>query len=81
MSAAARLEAGALAAELGCEVTPHPLRTGVFEARDPWPGVWLLAGTSQEIRAEAARIAAGHGKLRTAPRRATRSSARAPAPG
>ncbi len=50
MNAAA--EARCLAAELGCEVTPHPLLDGVVEARDPAPGVWLLAGTPGEIRAE-----------------------------
>ena len=46
-----QLEAGRLAAELGCEVIPHPCVSGRFEARDPAPGVWLLCGTPDEIRA------------------------------
>jgi hypothetical protein len=44
-----------LAAELGCDVTPHPYLGGAFEARDPMPGVWLLMGTPEELRAEAAK--------------------------
>ena len=48
-------EAGRLAAELGCEVTPHPELAGVVEARCPVPGVWLLAGTPDEVRAEVRR--------------------------
>jgi DNA-binding CsgD family transcriptional regulator len=47
-----QIEADSLAAELGCEVTPHPCFAGLFEARDPAPGVWLLSGTPDEIRAE-----------------------------
>jgi DNA-binding CsgD family transcriptional regulator len=47
-----QLEAGRLAAELGCEVTPHPRFAGRFEARDAAPGVWLLSGMPDEIRAE-----------------------------
>jgi hypothetical protein len=47
-----QLEADRLAAELGCEVTLDPRFVGVFEARDPAPGVWLLSGTPDEIRAE-----------------------------
>jgi DNA-binding CsgD family transcriptional regulator len=46
------LEAEMLAAELGCEVIPHPYFNGRFDARDPAPGVWLLSGTPDEIRAE-----------------------------
>lgn len=56
MSAAG--DAADLAAELGCEVTPHPLRSGIFEALKPAPGVHLLVGTPGEIRAEVRRIAA-----------------------
>lgn len=55
MSAALAAEAGRLAAELGCEVEPHPVLPGVVEARDPVPGVWLLAGTPDEVRAAARR--------------------------
>jgi DNA-binding CsgD family transcriptional regulator len=44
--------AAVLAAELGCEVAPHPQLAGVVEARHPAPGLWLLAGTPGEIRAE-----------------------------
>jgi DNA-binding transcriptional regulator YhcF (GntR family) len=51
-----RFEAGCLAADLGCEVTAHPRFAGVFEARDPAPGVWLLTGRPEEIRAEVARV-------------------------
>lgn len=47
-----QLEADHLAAELGCEVTPHPRFAGLFEARDPTPSVWLLSGTADEIRQE-----------------------------
>lgn len=47
-----RFEADRLAAELGCEVTPHPRFAGIFEARDPAPGVWLLTGSQDEIRSE-----------------------------
>ena len=45
-------EADRLAAELGCEVMPDPHFAGRFEARDPAPGVWLLSGLPDEIRAE-----------------------------
>ena len=45
-------EAVSLAAELGCEVAPHPELPGVVEARSPLPGIWLLAGTADEVRAE-----------------------------
>lgn len=48
-------EAAVLAAELGCEVTPHPALAGVVEARDPAPGLWLLAGTPDEVRTEVRR--------------------------
>jgi hypothetical protein len=47
-----RFEADRLTADLGCEVTPHPRFTGIFDARDPAPGVWLLSGTPEELRAE-----------------------------
>jgi DNA-binding CsgD family transcriptional regulator len=47
-----QLEANRLAAELGCEVISHPLRAGIFDARGPAPGVWLLSGTPDELRAE-----------------------------
>ena len=47
-----QLEADRLAAELGCEVTLHPHFTGRFEARDAAPGLWLVCGTPDEIRAE-----------------------------
>jgi hypothetical protein len=50
-----QFEADTLAAELGCEVTPHPGWSGVVEARDPAPGLWLLTGTPDEVRAEARR--------------------------
>lgn len=46
-----RVEADCLAAELGCEVTPHPERPGVVEARGPSPGVYVLVGTPAEVRA------------------------------
>jgi hypothetical protein len=36
-----QLEAHWLAAELGCEVTPHPELRGIVEARGPAQGVWL----------------------------------------
>jgi hypothetical protein len=49
-----QFEAARLSAELGCEVTPNPHFAGVFDARDPAPGVWLLTGTPEEIRAETA---------------------------
>ena len=52
-----QFEADHLAAELGCEVTAHPRFAGVFEARNPAPGIWLLTGTPDEIRAEVARTA------------------------
>jgi hypothetical protein len=44
-------EARLLADELGCEVTPHPERPGVVEAREPSPGVYVLVGTPAEVRA------------------------------
>jgi hypothetical protein len=47
-----QFEADRLAAELGCKVTLHPRFVGLFEARDAAPGVWLLSGTADEIRAE-----------------------------
>lgn len=46
------MTAAQLSAELGCEVTPHPVLAGVVEARNPSPGVWLLAGPPGEVRAE-----------------------------
>jgi hypothetical protein len=48
-----QLDADRLAAELGCEVTPHPELPRVVEARAPALGVWLLAGTPDEVRAAA----------------------------
>lgn len=48
-----RLEAHRLAAELGCEVTPHPELPGIVEARGPAEGIWLLAGTPVKVRAAA----------------------------
>lgn len=50
--------AAELAAELGCEVTPHPLLKGVVEARSPVPGVWVLVGTPGEILAEVRKLRA-----------------------
>lgn len=50
-----QFEADTLAAELGCEVTPHPGWSGVVDARDPAPGLWLLTGTPDEVRAEVRR--------------------------
>ena len=47
-----RIAAARLSAELGCEVTPNPDFPGTFDARDPAPGVWLLTGTLDELRAE-----------------------------
>jgi hypothetical protein len=47
-----QFEAYRLAAELGCEVISHPRRAGIFDVRDPAPGVWLLSGTPDELRAE-----------------------------
>jgi DNA-binding CsgD family transcriptional regulator len=47
-----QFEADRLAAELGCEVIPNPRFTGIFDARDAAPGVWLLSGTAEELRAE-----------------------------
>jgi len=47
-----QLEADRLAAELGCEVTMHPRFVGVFEARDPAPGLFLVSGSPGEIRRE-----------------------------
>jgi DNA-binding CsgD family transcriptional regulator len=47
-----QLEARMLRDELGCEVTPHPRFIGIFDAREPAPGVWLLTGTPDELRAE-----------------------------
>lgn len=44
------LEAGMLAGDLGCEVTPHPELAGRVEAWDPLPGWHLLIGTPQEVR-------------------------------
>jgi hypothetical protein len=51
-----KLEADDLGAELGCEVIPHPALAGIVEACCPVPGVWLLAGTPGEVRAEARRV-------------------------
>jgi hypothetical protein len=51
-------EAARLAAELGCEVTPHPELAGRVEARDPLPGLWLVIGTPDEVRAEVRRFGA-----------------------
>jgi hypothetical protein len=48
-----QLEAHWLAAELCCEVTPHPKLSGIVEARRSAEGVWLLAGTSAKVRAAA----------------------------
>jgi DNA-binding CsgD family transcriptional regulator len=45
-------EADRLADELGCEVTLHLRFAAVFEACDLAPGVWLVSGTPDEIRAE-----------------------------
>lgn len=45
-----RLEAGVLAGELGCQVTPHPELAGRVEAWGPLPGWHLLIGTPQEVR-------------------------------
>jgi hypothetical protein len=53
-----RFIADRLSAEIGCEVSPHPMLKATFEARDPLPGVWLLAGTPDEIRAEVRRVRA-----------------------
>jgi hypothetical protein len=50
-----RIAAARLSAELGCEVTPNPDFPGTFDARDPAPGVWLLTGTLDELRAETRR--------------------------
>ena len=47
--------AAELAAELGCEVTPHPILAGRVEARDPVPGIYVLVGAPGEVRAEARR--------------------------
>jgi hypothetical protein len=47
-----QFEADCLAAEIGCEVTLHPRFAAVFVVRKPAPGLWLLAGTPDEIRAE-----------------------------
>jgi hypothetical protein len=46
------LEARSLARELGCEVTAHPELAGRVEAWDPLPGLTLLIGTPDEVRAE-----------------------------
>jgi hypothetical protein len=46
-------EAGQLAAELGCEVIPHPVLPGVIEAHRPAPGVFVIAGTPESVRAQA----------------------------
>jgi alkanesulfonate monooxygenase SsuD/methylene tetrahydromethanopterin reductase-like flavin-dependent oxidoreductase (luciferase family) len=47
-----KFDADRLAGELGCEVTPHPELAGRVDARDPLPGLWLLTGTPDEVRAE-----------------------------
>ena len=52
-------EARQLAAELGCEVTPHPRFAGVFEVDDRELGLYLQSGEPGEIRAEVRR----HGLL------------------
>jgi hypothetical protein len=44
------LEAGMLAGELGCQVTPHPELAGRVEAWEPLPGWHLLIGTPEEVR-------------------------------
>jgi hypothetical protein len=41
-----------LSREIGCEVTLHPMLRNVFEAWKPLPGVWLMAGSAAEIKAE-----------------------------
>jgi hypothetical protein len=48
-----QFQAVRLAAELGCEVAPHPELAGLVEAPNPAPGIRLLVGTADEIRAEA----------------------------
>ena len=48
-----QLEADRLAAELGCEVSPHPGLRGIVEARNPAENVWILAGTPDSVRAGA----------------------------
>jgi hypothetical protein len=52
-------EADRLAAELGCEVAPHPRYAGVFEVDDRELGLVLLSDAPDEIRAEVRR----HGLL------------------
>lgn len=52
------LAAADLTAELGCDVTLHPVLAGVVEAWSPAPGVWLLVGTPDEVRAEVRRLKA-----------------------
>ncbi|HEY0932449.1 MAG TPA: hypothetical protein VGD91_01795 [Trebonia sp.] len=47
--------ASRLAAELGCEVTAHPELTGRVEAWDPLPGLRLVMGTPDDVRAEVRR--------------------------
>lgn len=44
------LEAGCLAADLGCEVSAHPELAGRVEAVDPLPGWRVLIGTPQQVR-------------------------------
>jgi hypothetical protein len=48
-----QFEADRLAGELGCEVTPNPYFVDHFDVRG-LPGVWLMTGRPDEIRAEAA---------------------------
>jgi hypothetical protein len=49
------LDALALAAELRCEVALHPSFAGIVEAFRPAPGIYVLVGTPEEIRAEVRR--------------------------
>lgn len=50
-----RFEADRLAAELGCEVTPHPELAGRVEAWNALPGLRLVSGIPAEVRAEVRR--------------------------
>jgi hypothetical protein len=50
-----RIAAARLAAEFSCDLIPNPDFAGTFDARDPLPGLWLLTGTPDEIRAEVRR--------------------------
>ncbi|HEY0935869.1 MAG TPA: hypothetical protein VGD91_19285 [Trebonia sp.] len=50
-----KFAADRLAAELGCEVTAHPRLAGRVEAWDPLPGLRLVTGTPEDVRAEVRR--------------------------